>query len=228
MLMGATLSDLRRRGKFLIFEFDPARLLVINPMLAGRLHYCDPKTRRSKRTYLVLGWSTGMDLRYVDPKAMGKIYLARTLNDVPTLAEHGPDALSPELTLDLFRERLRRHHGEIKGILTNHRFVAGIGNAYADEILFRAGIYPFRKRPSLSPEEIESLYHAMRDVLTEAIAIVREHMGDRIHEKVRDFLAVHLHAGEPCPRCGAPISEVKANQRLTHFCRTCQPGTLFQ
>ena len=68
----------------------------------------------------------------------------------------------------------------------------------------------------------------MRDVLTESIAIVRERMGDRIHEKMRDFLAVHLHAGEPCPRCGAPISEVKANQRLTHFCRTCQPGTLFQ
>jgi formamidopyrimidine-DNA glycosylase len=227
-LVGATLSDLRRRGKFLIFDFGPGRLLVINPMLAGRLHYVEPAERRSTRTYLILRWSHGMHLRYVDPKAMGKMYLAHDLNDVPTLAEHGPDALSAELTLELFRERLRRHPGEIKGILTNHRFVAGIGNAYADEILFRAGIYPFRKRPTLSAEETETLYHAMRDVLTEAIAIVRQRMGDSVHEKVRDFLAVHLRAGEPCPRCGAPISEVKANQRITHFCRACQPGSLIR
>ena len=228
VLVGESLLALNRLGKFLVFEFTPPTVLAINPMLAGRLHYCEPGTRRSARTYLNLLWSTGMELRYVDPKAMGKIYLARALNDIPTIAEHGPDALSAELTLELFRERLQRHRGEIKGILVNHRFVAGIGNAYADEILFRAGIYPFRKRPTLSDAEVETLYHAMRDVLTEAIASVRQRMGDNIHEKIRDFLAVHMHAGEPCPRCGAPISEISANQRITNFCRTCQPGSLFR
>jgi len=227
-LQDATLTDLRRLGKFLIFDFGTTGLLVINPMLAGRLHYCEPGLRRSKRTYLILAWSNRMQLRYVDPKAMGKIYLAGTLDAVPTIAEHGPDALSPELTPELFEERLRRHRGEIKGILVNHRFVAGIGNAYADEILFRAGIYPFRKRPSLSKDEILSLYHAMHDVLTESIAIVRERMGDQVHKKIRDFLAIHLHAGDPCPCCGTPISEVKANRRITNFCRNCQPGSLIR
>lgn len=227
-LQGATLTELRRLGKFLVFEFGSDGVLAINPMLAGRLHYCEPGQRRSKRTYLILHWSNGMQLRYVDPKAMGKIYLSRSLQQVPTMAEHGPDALSPELTLDLFRERLRRHRGEIKGVLVNYRFVAGVGNAYADEILFRAGIYPFRKRTTLSEGEIETLYHAMRDVLRESTDTVRERMGDQIHEKIRDFLAVHLHAGEPCPRCGAPISEVKANRRITNFCRNCQPGSLIR
>jgi len=225
-LQNTTLTNMRRLGKFLIFEFDSEYVLVINPMLAGRLHYCEPGHRRSTRTYLILDWSNGMQLRYVDPKAMGKIYLTHALDEVPTIAEHGPDALSPHLTPELFKERLRRHHGEIKGILVNHRFVAGIGNAYADEILFRAGIYPFRKRPSLNEEEVDALYHAMRDVLIESIDTVRERMGEQVHEKIRDFLAVHLHAGEPCPRCGAPISEVKANRRITNFCRTCQPGSL--
>ena len=227
-LPGKSLSAIWRRGKFLILEFGEGVLLAINPMLVGRLHYCDPKARRNARTYLILRWSNGMELRYVDTKAMGKVYLASALNDVPTIAETGPDALSDELTLEVFKERLRRRRGEIKGILVNQRFVAGIGNAYADEILFQAGIYPFRKRPSLSNEEIETLYHAMRTLLIDAIAVLRERVGDDIREKVRDFLAVHLHGGEPCPRCGSPISEIKANQRITNFCRTCQPGSLFR
>ena len=121
---------------------------------------------------------------------------------------------------------MRRHRGEIKGILINARFVTGIGNAYADEICFHAGIYPFRKRPTLSPEEIERLYEAMRSTLIEAIVQVRQRMGVDIHTKPRDFLAVHGKGGQPCPRCGASISEIKARRRLTNFCRRCQPGSL--
>jgi len=227
-LTGKSFSEVKRRGKFLILALNSGEALVINPMLAGRLQYCRRKERRRATTYLILHLANGMDLRYVDPKAMGKVYLTGDLSLVPGFPQQGPEALDPEVTLKVFQERLRKHRGEIKGILTNQRFLAGIGNAYADEILFRAGIYPFRKRPSLSAAEIERLYHSMRSTLTEATATLQERLGEEIDVEVRDFLQVHGKGGSPCPRCGATISEIRANQRITSFCRKCQPGTLLE
>lgn len=228
IVVGRTIAGAARRGKFLLLALDNGTQVAINFMLTGRLHLCQPTTRVTTRTYLVLGLSGGLQLRYQDATQMGKIYLTDDLLKIPTFGEQGPDALDASLTLDIFRERLRRHPGEIKGILTNQSFVAGIGNAYADEILFRAGIYPFRKRPQLSQAEIEQVYNAMRTVLTEAMATISQRMGDNIQEEIRDFLLVHGKTNQPCPRCGAPISIVSANQRITNFCRSCQPGTLIR
>jgi len=225
-LRGQELIAVRRRGKFLLLELEGGEKLVINPMLAGRLQYCQRHERRRAKTFLVLQLSGGMDLRYVDDRAMGKIYLTREADLVPGFATQGPEALDPRFTFEAFRERLRRRRGEIKGILTNQVFLAGIGSAYADEILFRAGLYPFRKRPSLSAEEVEQLYHAIPSVLSEAIITLRERVGDEIHVEVRDFLRVHGRGGSHCPRCGTIISEIKARGRLTNFCRTCQPGRM--
>ena len=172
--------------------------------------------------------SNGMDLGYAGPIEMGKIYLTGDLAQVPRFTSQGPEALDPTLTLDAFRERLRSRRGEIKGVLTNQDFVAGIGNAYADEILFRACIYPFRKVTRLTQAEVVRVYEAMRSVLSEAIAILRGRVGEDIHLEIRDFLAVHGKGGQPCPRCGATISEITAHQQITNFCRACQPGTLIQ
>jgi formamidopyrimidine-DNA glycosylase len=227
-LRGAEFEGVRRRGKFLILDLPGGHNLVINPMLAGRFRYCAPDERRLAKTVLVLTLSSGMELRYVDAKSMGKVYLTPDEDLVPRFAEQGPDALDPHLCLEAFRERLRPRRGEIKGLLTNQAVVAGIGNAYADEILFEAGLYPFRKRPSLAPEEIERLYHSMRSVLSEAIATLRERVGDEIHVEVRDFLQVHGKGGSPCPRCGTTISEIKARGRVTNFCRKCQPGRMIK
>ena len=145
---------------------------------------------------------------------------------VPGLATQGPDALDPVLTAEAFAQRLRPYRGEIKGVLTNQSFVAGIGNAYADEILWQARIYPFRRRPSLSAQEVSTLYTAMRDVLTGAIETLRARVGEAIDVEIRDFLAVHGQTNEPCPRCGTAISEVTRARRSTNFCRTCQPGLM--
>ncbi|HLF26295.1 MAG TPA: zinc finger domain-containing protein [Anaerolineae bacterium] len=150
----------------------------------------------------------------------------------------GPEALA--VSLEEFRERLRPFRGEIKGVLTRREFtpaprwrakrasagVAGIGNACADEILWAARLHPYRKRTQLTAEEMGRLYDALRATLLEAIEKVRAEMGEAIHLEPREFMAVHLKTGEPCPRCGAPISLVGANQRITNFCRTCQPGGL--
>ncbi len=225
-LEGRWFTDVLRRGKFLLLPLDDGATLVINPMLAGRLRYGRPLPRHRARDALVLGLADGHELRYHDARDMGKVYLTRELDQVPTFTGMGPDANDPNLTLEAFQDRLRRHHGEIKGVLTNQSFVAGIGNAYADEICWRAGLYPFRRRPSLSEDEVIELYLAMRAVLTEAIEMLRERVGEALDVEVRDFLAVHGKDGQPCPRCGSPISKVTRERRTTNFCRTCQPGLM--
>lgn len=141
-------------------------------------------------------------------------------------SEFGPDAL--EIGKDDFQSRIRSYRGEIKGILTRGSLVAGIGNAYVDEILWKAKIHPYRKRPNLTSEEIDRLYDAIRSVLIDAVEKVRSRMGEDIHLKPRDFFAVHMRGDEECPRCGTRISSITANQRITNFCRTCQPGGLFE
>jgi formamidopyrimidine-DNA glycosylase len=226
LLLGRRFTGVLRRGKFLLLPLDDGTWLAVNPMLAGRIRYGEPLLRHRVRDALVLGLADGRELRYHDAKDMGKVYLTADLDQIPTFGELGPDATDPTLTLDLFGERLRRHHGEIKGILTNQRFVAGIGSAYADEICWRAGIYPFRRRPSLEDSEVSQLYSAMREVLRDAIEILRERVGEAIDVEVRDFLGVHGRSGSPCPNCANEISKVTRQRMITNFCRTCQPGLM--
>ncbi|MBN1401122.1 MAG: Fpg/Nei family DNA glycosylase [Anaerolineae bacterium] len=217
-----------RQGKFLLFELGPGRWIVFSFMLAGRLRFCAPDERTLVRDYVSFDLSNGSHLRYHDPEGMGKIYLTEELGAVPGYADMGPDALDDELTLEAFMQRLGRFRGEVKGVLTRGAFVAGIGNAYADEILFAAGLYPFRKSTSLSAEERTALYRAMRQVLQQATRTVRERMGDEIQLEIRDFLQVHNKRGEACPRCGQSLSEIKVRKRATTFCRHCQPGMLLR
>ena len=217
-LAGLRFNDTLRRGKFLLLAFDDGSTLLVNPMLAGRFRYGQPLPRHRKRDALVLDLAGGLELRYHDAKDMGKLYLTRDLDLVPTFASLGPDATSPALTLEVFRQRARRHPGEIKGMLVNQSFVAGIGNAYADEICWRAGLYPFRRRPDLDEDEMAQLYEAMRAELFEAIETLRERVGEAIDVEVRDFLAIHGKAGQPCPRCGNEVSKVtRSRLSLIHI-----------
>lgn len=224
-LRGAGLEAVARRGKFLLFDLRPPQaaplVLAVNPKLAGRFQLCPPGERKAGPVHAVLRFAAPeQELRYIDARTMGQLYLTHDLHAVPTFDAMGPDPL--EISLETFAARLRSFRGEIKSVLTRAAFVSGIGNAYADEILFEARINPYRKRPSLSPEEVETLYRAMRSVLAEAMPIVAARMGDDISLKIRDFLQVHDKGGQPCPRCGASISQIQANQRLTNFCRNCQ------
>jgi formamidopyrimidine-DNA glycosylase len=225
-LVGRRFLEVTRRGKFLLLPLEGGLTLVIHAMLAGRLRYGEPLPRPRARDVLVLGLEDGNELRYHDAAGMGKVYLTDDLNRIPDFAGQGPEATDPDLTLPAFRERLRGRRGEIKGILTDSSFVAGIGNAYSDEICWRAQVYPFRRRASLTDDEVAHLYTAMRAVLCEAIEILERRMGSAIEIEVRDFLSVHSKAGQPCPRCGSAISQVTRQRRVTCFCRTCQPGLM--
>ena len=225
-LTGQTYAGVQRRGKVLLFPLQSGLTLAINCKLAGRLQYTLPTERRLYKTHVVWRLSNGWDLRYSDRKTMGQIYLTANLEAIPGWTEMGPEPFA--LTLEDFQERLRPYRGEIKGVLTRGRVVAGIGNAYADEICFAAQVHPYRKRTTLTDEEIARIYEAMQSVLHEAIATLRERVGTDIHREVRDFLAVHGKGGKPCPVCGGDISEIKAQGRVTNFCRTCQPGGLIR
>ena len=228
-LVGTRLGQARRRGKFLLLPFERdgrvVRLLAANPMLAGRFWLLDDGGARVRaRTGLRLHFADGSELRYVDREMLGKLYLVAPdgLEQIPGWSEMGPDADDPELTLDRFRERIRRHPGELKSLLRNPRFVAGIGNAYSDEILWAAQLAPLRRRSTLRPEEIDRLHAAMRSVLADATERLRTLVPPDIHEQHREFLQVHLRGGQPCPRCGRALRQIGGNEATT-FCRTCQP-----
>lgn len=247
-LIGQRLVRVARRGKFVLLELD-RDAVAVNAMLTGRFQLAAPTDRRPPKTAFVLrfgprasrppktaAWTHGAawlpasaavaELRYRDPSQMGKVYLrpAGAARAIPGLegGDQGPDADDPRLTLDAWRERIRRHPGELKALLRNQAFVAGIGNAYSDEILHAARLSPFRKRASLAPEEVDALYGATRRVLADAVAILREHVPPRFEAQVREFLTVHRKGGEPCPRCGARLSEVSSRSEATTWCRSCQ------
>ena len=200
---GRVLEAVQRRGKYLLFHLSGDRVLVINPKLTGAIQYCPPKERVLKKTCIILSLCTDLELRYLDDRQMGLVYYAADdqLGIVPGLDERGPDVLD-DYSFEDFQQRLKPFYGEIKGILTRGRVISGIGNAYSDEILFAAQIYPFRK--------------------------LSERVGDNIHVKIRAFLKVHNKGGLPCPRCGHAISQVTANKRITSYCRRCQPGMLIR
>ena len=247
-LIGQRVESIRRRGKFLLIALERDEI-ACNPMLTGRFQLALPGDKLPAKTAVILGfgartgaprdaaawtrradWLPGPDatpeVRYRDPTQMGKVYLrpAGVARPVPGLGEpdQGPDADDPALSLEVWRDRIRRHPGELKNLLRNQAFVAGIGNAYSDEILHAARLLPFRKRASLASEEVDALYVAMRATLANAIDVLEERVPPTFERQVRDFLAVHDKGGQPCPRCGTRITEVKAGGFITSFCRGCQ------
>jgi formamidopyrimidine-DNA glycosylase len=249
-LVGQRLGRFSRRGKFLRLELDRDRV-IINAMLTGRLQLApNAATKKPQKTLFILkfgtreggppkdaakwtresAWTPADDalpeLRYRDPTQMGKVYVlpSGVQRPVPGAAEDemGPDADDPSLTLDIWRGRIRRHPGELKSLLRNQAFVAGIGNAYSDEILHAARLQPTRKRGTLAPEEVDELYSATRSVLSSAISILRQRVPPTFETEVRDFLAVHGKGGQACPRCGNRITQTEAGGFVTSYCRHCQ------
>ena len=247
-LAGQRVESIRRRGKFLLIDLDRDEI-ACNPMLTGRFQLAAPGDKLPAKTAFVLTfgpraappadaakWIRGApwlptddarpEVRYRDPTQMGKIYIrpAGVERPIPGLGgpEQGLDADDPALTLEAWRERIRRHPGELKNLLKNQSFVAGIGNAYSDEILHAARLLPFRKRSTLAPEEVDALYAATRTTLGDAIDVLRVRVPPTFERQVRDFLAVHDKGGQPCPRCGTRITEVRAGGFITSYCRGCQ------
>jgi len=226
-LEGRRLSGLSHRGKFLTFHWDDGSLMVVNPMLTGVFALTAPAAKRTKDTAFAITFESDIQLRYRDDKQMGKVYLLRS--EEPATAVPGFGGLGPEADPATFDEqdfirRGRKRQYEARNLLMDQDFLAGIGNAYADEILFEARLHPKRKVTSLSDEEWETLAHAVRTVITLAVKAVENGLPPGLGTKVRTHMQVRGRENTPCPRCGTRIVLRSLGYLETNFCPTCQPA----
>ncbi len=227
-LAGRRFTEVWRRGKHLIFNLQAGDsdtgYLAINPMLGGRFQIASSSAKRQAATIFSLLLDGDEDLRYLDVRDMGRVYWVRDLNaEVPAWPELGPEADSlPEHGLEWFRKRLRRYRAAMKDVLRDQSFLAGIGNAYSDEILFEAHVLPLRRRASLSPADEETLFQAIPGVLSRATEAILANPNYEESKQDRSFMAVHGKGGQDCPRCGHRISQIGSDREPMNFCRGCQ------
>jgi formamidopyrimidine-DNA glycosylase len=229
-VVGRTVRSIERRGHFMRFALGEDRVLVVNAMLVGKYRLLAPEEAAREKDPVALGFALafddGRELRYVDDKRMGKVYVATPADEarIPVYAALGVDVLSPSFDRARFAELARRRRDQVRPFLMDKTALASIGNAYADEILFEARLHPKTFVRTLSAEDRERLFVAIGTVLRTAIdEIARRNEPPEV--KVRDFLAVRGRAGKPCPRCGTTIREVRVGDGDACFCPTCQPPT---
>jgi len=231
---GRKIASVTRRGKYLLLRLDGPDVLVAHlgmsgQLLRGRGRVKDPVP---KHTHVVLTFTQGGVLQFVDPRTFGELFVTAydELEDqVAELAHLGFDPVDDVLSWTTFGERLVARRTKLKPLLMDQRFVAGLGNIYTDEILWSAGLRPDRASDSLSSQEIRRLSRAMTETLQEAI----KHRGSTLSdEQYRDLFGnpgeyqrqhkVYDREGEACRRCRNPIVRVKANGRSTFLCTHCQ------
>lgn len=222
LLLGRTLLDIFRKSHFLVFRFEGLDLAV-NPMLAGRFRLAAPGDRDEGTLAFALGLGE-VELRYLDDKAMGKAYLITTEDwkAIPGMQTGGVDILSPEFTRERFVSLLKHRRDQIRVFLLDKKALDSLGNAYADEVLFEAGIHPKTWCRSLSHDDAVRLHDAIVRVMAEAVSEVARR-GEPIEVKVRDFLKVRRK--ETCPRCGSKLRTAGVKGMDSWFCPHCQPAT---
>ena len=218
-------TGVRQRGKFLIFDLDHGRI-VVNPMLAGVFELADAEDKLSRSTALSLVLDDGTDLRYRDDKRMGKVHVlgeGEGFADVHGFAELGPDAGDFSWSEREFAQRARATRRELRNLLQDQSFLAGIGNAYADEILWEAKLHPKRRIATLSDEEMSRFYRSIKQVIARGTKEVEEGLPPELGTKIRDHMQVRLRKGKPCPRCGTPIVKTRHGLDDMYLCPHCQP-----
>ena len=218
--IGSILIGVKRRGKLLLLDFE-LLTLVFEAKLGGKIR----KFKKPSRWTCLNLVFNDIEIEFSDNRGMAKIYVLDTKTE-SELEKLGPEADS-DFPCEYIRETLRKHRGEVKSYLVNQKILAGIGNAYSDEILFAAGIYPFAKSKNLLDEESTRLCKSISSVLRESLTIIKEKTTiENLGKKFRDHLKIHYKTGEECPKCGNPISEITARNKLTNFCRKCQKNKL--
>lgn len=225
-LTGRVLTDVSHRGRFLAFTFDDGSRLVVNPMLSGLFDLLPAETKIRATTSFALTFEGDRDLRYRDDTRMGKVYLLGPGDDdraVPQLAEQGAEAGTLAWTADEFAKRAKATRRELRNLLMDDEFIAGIGNAYADEILWAARLHPKRRVASLDPGEMDRLRGALRATLERAAEIVERELPVELGTKVRTHMNVRGHVGDPCPRCGTKIVRTRHGLDEMYVCPRCQP-----
>jgi formamidopyrimidine-DNA glycosylase len=225
-LAGRVLRDVAHRGRFLAFTFDDGTQVVVNPMLSGLFDLLPPETKIRATTAFALTFEDGTDLRYRDDTRMGKVYLlAPGASDaqVPQFSSQGEEAGALSWSADEFAKRAKSTRRELRNLLMDDEFIAGIGNAYADEILWSAKLHPKRRVATLDDGEMDRLRGALHSVLERAAEIVEAQLPPELGTKIRTHMNVRGRAGEPCPRCGTKIVRTRHGLHEMFLCPKCQP-----
>jgi formamidopyrimidine-DNA glycosylase len=227
-LAGLPVTDASRHGKFLDLTIGGYHL-VMHLARAGWLHYRENLSATPLKPgkgpialRVRLSDGSGFDLTEAGTQKKLAAYLVRDPAEVPGVAKLGPDALA--VTREEFEQRLRQRRGQVKGVLTEQDVLAGIGNAYSDEILHAAKLSPFAITDRLSAEALDRLYTAMRAVLTDAVTRSVGQQAATLKGEKRSGLAVHARTGLPCPVCGDTIREVSFHDSNFQYCPGCQTG----
>ncbi|MER5668621.1 Fpg/Nei family DNA glycosylase [Streptomyces mirabilis] len=227
---GREVTAVRRHGKFLDIEADGLHF-VTHLARAGWLHWRDtlpdgpPRPGKGPLALRVaLETGEGFDLTEAGTQKRLAVYVVRDPAEIPGVARLGPDPLAADFDEGRFARLLAGERRQLKGALRDQSLIAGVGNAYSDEILHAARMSPFKLAASLTPEETTRLYEALRSTLTEAVERSHGLAAGRLKAEKKSGLRVHGRTGEPCPVCGDTIREVSFSDSSLQYCPTCQTG----
>jgi len=228
-LTGTRIAEVRRVGKHIVFDLEPRasqngiapRQWIVHLGMTGRMLVCSPEEELPKHTHAIASLKSGRELRFVDPRRFGRLSVAIK----ESFAGPGTEPLT--ISSDDFAKLFRGRKTPIKAALLNQKLLHGVGNIYADESLFRAGIRPKRQAGRLSRSELDRLHVAVKEVLREAIKLGGSSVSDYVDAEGREGFfqlrhRVYLRTGQPCLICKAPIKRTVLGGRGTHYCPKCQ------
>ncbi len=231
-LVGESIVGLGRRGKYILIHLSNGETLIVHLRMTGQLDVQRADAPLDPHHHITLTLDDGSELRFRDTRKFGRFYLVADPAEV--IGALGPEPIDSDFTFEMLKARLANRHRQLKPLLLDQSFVAGLGNIYVDEALWRAKLHPERTSDSLSEAELEALFEAMRTVLEIGI----RNSGTSLGEGSTNYLSVAGRRGEnkenlqvfrrtglPCPRCGTPIERLVVGQRATHICPVCQPKT---
>jgi formamidopyrimidine-DNA glycosylase len=232
-LVGRKFTGIERRGKYLLMKLDDGMVLVVHLGMSGQLLRAkSAKDPMAKHTQVVITFTQGGQLRFVDPRTFGEMFVTSVdelENEVDELKHLGIDPLETAMSWDYFGELVAQRHMKLKPLLMDQKFLAGIGNIYSDEILHAAGLRWDRSSDSLSSQEVRRLYRSMVETLQEAVKYRGSSLADEQYVDLfgkpgeyQQFHKVYARDGEPCKRCRHVIVRQKVNGRSTFYCEACQ------
>jgi formamidopyrimidine-DNA glycosylase len=231
-LEGVKITGVQRRGKYLVLKLDSGELLVIHLRMSGQLLRAQPREPLPKHTHVVISFTQGGQLRFVDPRTFGELFVTapdELTAEVPELAELGIDPVDEPMSWVRFGELLLARPTKLKQLLMDQGFLAGLGNIYSDEILWEAGLRHDRTPRTLSTMEVRRLYRAIVEVLHEAIKHRGSTLADQqyvdLQGRAGEYQLLHQvydREGLACRRCRTPIVREKIGSRSTFYCPNCQ------
>lgn len=232
-LDGRKINSVGRKGKYLQLKLDDGKVLVIHLGMSGQLLRAkSAREKMPKHTHVVIVFTQGGQLRYVDPRTFGELFVAAPEDidkEVPELAHLGIDPLEDAMSWAVFGRMLQAKRTKLKPLLMDQKFVAGIGNIYSDEILWTAGLRHDRSSDSLTSQEVRRLYRAMVETLQDAVKYRGSSIADEQYVDLFGQIGqyqthhnVYAREGQACSRCRSTIERVKIGNRSSFFCPGCQ------